>query len=107
MGVWQFDREGETVQQVRVGGRLGCNDASIAQQWALQGRGILYQSELALVDSLASGKLVRLMPDYRGEDASLFAVLPSRRYVPARVQVVMDQLAAAFDSRLARLYEVP
>ena len=104
MGVWQFDREGEAVQQVRVGGRLACNDASIAQQWALQGRGILYQSELALVDMLASGKLVRLMPDYRGEDSSLFAVLPSRRYVPARVQVVMDQLAAAFSSRLERLH---
>ncbi|MEZ0306748.1 MAG: LysR family transcriptional regulator [Ramlibacter sp.] len=105
MGIWQFDREGEPVQQVRVSGRLACNDASIAQQWAQQGRGILYQSELALVDSLASGKLVRLMPGYRGEDASLYAVLPSRRYVPTRVQTVMDQLAAAFNSRLARLHE--
>jgi DNA-binding transcriptional LysR family regulator len=104
MGIWQFDREGEPAQQVRVSGRLACNDASIAQQWALQGRGILYQSELALVDSLASGKLVRLMPGYRGEDASLYAVLPSRRYVPARVQTVMDQLAAAFSSRLDRLH---
>ncbi|ROZ66521.1 LysR family transcriptional regulator [Ramlibacter sp. WS9] len=106
MDVWQFARGDEPPQQVRVGGRLACNDASIAQQWALQGRGILYQSELALVDLLADGQLVQLLPGWQGEDSSLFAVLPSRRYVPTRVQVVMDELAAAFSSRLARLHDM-
>lgn len=104
LDVWQFDaKQGEPLR-VRVDGRLTSNDASIAQQWAIEGRGILYQSELALADAVANGRLVRLFPDYEGEPAPLYAVLPSARYVPARVQVVMDQLAALFTSRLAQLH---
>ncbi|WP_332775757.1 LysR family transcriptional regulator [Polaromonas sp.] len=105
LDVWQFEaREGGTPLPVRVAGRLACNDASIALQWALEGRGIIYQSELALVDSLASGGLVPLFPDHRGEASPLYAVLPSKRYVPARVQAVMDQLSALFAGRLAQLH---
>lgn len=103
LDLWHFEKDGQP-QRVRVDGRLTSNDASIAQQWALEGRGILYQSELALIDALASGRLVRLFPDHRGEAAPLYAVLPSARYVPARVQVVMDQLAALFAGRLAQLH---
>jgi DNA-binding transcriptional LysR family regulator len=104
LDVWQFQARDGTAMRVRVNGRLTSNDASISQQWALEGRGILYQSELALADALASGRLVRLFPDHVGEPAPLYAVLPSARYVPARVQVVMDQLSALFSGRLARLH---
>jgi len=104
LDVWQFESTaGGTPVEVRVAGRLACNDASIAQQWAVQGRGIIYQSELALVDALHGGQLVPLFPDYRGEAASLFALLPSKRYVPARVQAVMDDLSVLFADRLAKL----
>jgi DNA-binding transcriptional LysR family regulator len=105
LDLWQFEpKQGGDSLQVRVDGRLASNDASIAQQWALEGRGILYQSELALVDAIASGRLVPLFPGYRGEAAPLCAVLPSARYVPARVQAVMDQLSALFAGRLAQLH---
>jgi len=101
LDLWRFmPEEGEPVA-VRVGGRLACNDASIAQQWALQGRGVLYQSELALHGPLSRGELVRLLPAWPGEPAPLYAVLPSRRYVPARVKVLVEQLALLFEERLA------
>lgn len=100
---WQFevlDDAGATPLRISVGGRLACNDASIAQQWALQGRGVLYQSELALTAALASGELVRLFPRHTGEPAPLYAVLPSRRYVPARVQALIEHLVARFETLL-------
>jgi DNA-binding transcriptional LysR family regulator len=104
LDLWQFEsKDGEQVR-VRVNGRLASNDASIAQRWALEGRGILYQSELALADAVAAGRLVRLFPDHQGEPAPLYAVLPSARYTPARVQVVMEQLSQLFAGRLARLH---
>ena len=83
-----------------VNGRLTTNDAAIAQQWALQGRGVLYQSELALLAPLESGALVRLLPAWEGESAPLYAVLPSRRYVPARVSALVEHLGALFSERL-------
>lgn len=100
---WQFEAPAEldaAPQRISVGGRLACNDASIAQQWALQGRGVLYQSELALTAALASGELLRLFPRHAGEPAPLYAVLPSRRYVPARVQALIEHLVTRFETLL-------
>lgn len=100
---WQFESLDEldaAPLRINVGGRLSCNDASIAQQWALQGRGVLYQSELALTAALASGELVRLFPRHAGEPAPLYAVLPSRRYVPARVQALIEHLVTRFETLL-------
>lgn len=104
---WQFEPldgpPGGPPVRVSVGGRLACNDASIAQQWAIEGRGIVYQSELALTAPLARGELVQLLPGHAGEPAPLYAVLPGRLYVPARVTQVVDQLAALFAQKLAAL----
>ena len=96
---WVFEPEsGADAVPVRVAGRLTCNDASIAQQWAVQGRGVVYQSELALMHALDRGELVRLLPGWLGEPAPLYAVLPSKRYVPARVEEVVARLADYFTS---------
>lgn len=99
MEQWLFEPEaGGEALAVRVQGRLTCNDASIAQQWALEGRGVVYQSELALMRPLAGGELVRLLPGWLGEPAPLYAVLPSKRYVPARVEEIVTRLADYFTS---------
>ena len=67
---WTFslthDSGGEPLV-VKVRGPLTCHSASIAHEWALQERGIIYISELALGRSLASGALVRLLQYYLGK----------------------------------------
>lgn len=101
---WRFrPLAGGAALDVQVDGRLMCNDASIAQQWALEGRGIVYQSELALTGPLADGRLARLFPRHEGEPAPLYAVLPSQRYVPARVSALVDWLAQRFGDKLVTL----
>ena len=86
---------------VRVQGALTCNDASIAQQWALQGRGVAYLSELGLLEALRRGDLVRLFPDHVGEPAPLYAVMPSNRFVPPRVNLMVEALAVLFAGPVA------
>jgi len=93
--VWPFERDGQWVE-VRVDGDRTSNDASIATQWALAGAGVLYKSELGMADALAAGRLVRLLPHWQGEQYRLNAVLPSRRFVPARVRALVDFLARKF-----------
>lgn len=102
---WLFERrDGQGAPVLaKVSGRLSCNDESIAHQWALQGRGVLYQSEMALADALASGSLVRLFPDHAGEPAPLFAVLPGGRFVPRRISAVIEYLMTRFDQSPATL----
>jgi DNA-binding transcriptional LysR family regulator len=82
--------------EVRVRGRLACDTAAIAQLWARQGGGIVYQSALDLGDALRNGELVRLFPGWLGAPVPLYAVLPSQRYVPARVRVLIEALAEWF-----------
>jgi DNA-binding transcriptional LysR family regulator len=102
--LWRFEPFDPTVGEgceVHVRGRLASDNAAIAHQWALQGRGIVYQPELDLGDALARGDLVRLFPGYVGQPSPLYAVLPSSRFVPMRVKVLVDELSRFFAARLS------
>ncbi len=94
---WRFECDGQWTE-VRVDGDRSADDAALAHQGALAGVGITYKSELDLVHDLASGALVRLLPDWEGENYPLNAVLPSNRFLPARVRALVDFLAAKFET---------
>ena len=97
---WRFERGGEWTE-VQVDGDRGADDAALAHQWALAGAGLTYKSELDLVHDLASGALVRLLPEWEGERYPLNAILPSNRFLPARVRALVDFLAARFEKLAA------
>lgn len=69
---------------------------SLARQWALAGVGVTFKSELDVQRDEASGALVRLLPEWDTEPYPLHALLPSGRFVPARVRALVDFLAAQF-----------
>lgn len=92
---WRFERDGEWTE-VRIDGNRVADDAALAHQWALAGAGLTYKSELDLVHDLASGELVRLLPEWEGEHYPLNAILPSNRFLPARVRALVEFLAAKF-----------
>jgi DNA-binding transcriptional LysR family regulator len=93
--LWRFARNGQWTE-VRVDGDRIVDDASLARQWTLAGRGITLKSALDLRQDEASGALVRLLPDWDTEPYPLHALLPSGRFVPARVRALVDFLAAKF-----------
>lgn len=94
--VWRFWRR-DALQSppldVTVAGRRTADDGGIAHQWALEGRGLTYKSELDIRDSLASGALVEVMPEWVGRPMPLHALLPSQRFLPRRLQALVDHLA--------------
>jgi len=92
---WRFLRQGQWTE-VRVDGDRVADDASLARQWALAGRGITFKSELDVRQDEAAGTLVRLLPDWDTDPYPLHALLPSGRFVPARVRALVDFLAARF-----------
>ena len=92
---WRFLRQGQWTE-VRVDGDRVADDASLARHWALAGRGITFKSELDVRQDEAAGTLVRLLPDWDTDPYPLHAVLPSGRFVPARVRSLVDFLAARF-----------
>lgn len=103
---WRFEHLGKWTE-VRVDGDRVADDAALAHQWALAGVGITYKSELDLVHDLAKGTLVRLLPQWSGERYPLNAILPSNRFIPARVRALVDFLSGKFDELTASTPDRP
>lgn len=93
---WRFTRDGQTVD-IHVNGDRSVDDASLARQWAIAGAGILIKSPIEQRQEMADGRLVRLLREWQLESYPLHAILPSGRFVPARVRALVDFLASKFD----------
>jgi len=83
-------------QEVRVRGNRTADDAAIVHQWAVAGVGILCKSRLDVWQDVQRGALVPLLTAWKSEDYPLNAILPSGRFVPARVRALVDFLAVKF-----------
>lgn len=81
---------------VRVGGRLVCDNGELANDWGLAGLGVLRRSIWDVKTELAEGRLVELLPGWRGDSAPIQLVFPTRRFLPARTRLFIEQLAAEF-----------
>ncbi|MCU8000653.1 LysR family transcriptional regulator [Shewanella sp. SM95] len=88
---WLFRRDGQEFK-VRVTGNRSANDAEIARRWAVAGKGLVFKSSLDLADDLISGRLVRLLPEYKGEPVDLYLVCPGREHVTPVVLLLREML---------------
>ena len=71
-------------------------DGEVAKQWALQGKGVIMRSEWDVAESLAAGRLVRLLPEWSLPDADVVALVASRAGLSARVKLFLSFLQARF-----------
>jgi len=90
---WRFaDRKG-TPASVRISGNLVSNSGDMLRTAALQGVGILLGPGFLVADDLDSGRLIRLLPEYRPVELSMTAVYPHRHHLSAKVRSFIDLLA--------------
>jgi DNA-binding transcriptional LysR family regulator len=90
---WRFvDRKG-TPASVRISGNLVSNSGEMLRTAALQGVGILLGPGFLVADDLDSGRLVRLLSEYRPVELSMNAVYPHRHHLSAKVRTFIDLLA--------------
>ncbi|HEY8353885.1 MAG TPA: LysR family transcriptional regulator [Methylophilaceae bacterium] len=92
---WRFMRDGQSVE-VHVNGNRRADDASLARQWALAGAGILLKTPIEQRKEMAEGRLVRLLPEWKVDSYPLHAIMPSGRFVPARVRALVNFLSDKF-----------
>lgn len=79
-----------------------CGDGHMARIWALEGVGIAFKSLFDVIEDLEEGRLIHVLPVWRGAPMPIHAVFPSRRFLPARVRAVDAAITAAFDARSER-----
>lgn len=94
--LWRLvDRNG-IAHEVRVAGPLHCNSGDLSVAAATAGLGVVMEPDFMLQPALHTGALVRVMPDYEGPSADIWAVYPSRRHLSAKVRVFVDHIVALF-----------
>ncbi len=92
---WRLTRKGETFE-VAVSGSLSSGDGSVLYEWALCGEGISLEAHWDIAADLAAGRLVEVMPEYRGAPAGLYAVFAPGKPVPPRIRLFVDALVKEF-----------
>jgi DNA-binding transcriptional LysR family regulator len=90
---WRFvDRKGGPAS-VRVAGSLITNSGEALRTVALEGVAVCLAAGFMVHDDLESGRLVRLLPEYRPVELSMNAVYPHRHHLSAKVRTFIDMLA--------------
>ncbi len=94
--LWQLEGpEGPTA--VRVSGNVQTNSSEVVREAVAAGLGIALRSTWDVGPALQRGELKIILPDYReSRRVAVYAVYPSRRFLPARVRVFIDFLAELF-----------
>jgi len=78
---------------VRTHGRFRVNNAVAIRDSLAAGAGVGLCPAWLVDDLLASGQLVTVLPEWRGEAQQVSLLSPSRRYRPQRVTMFMDFIA--------------
>ncbi|MEI9402797.1 LysR family transcriptional regulator [Mesorhizobium argentiipisi] len=96
---WRFKGEGEDSISVAVSGPIEVNSPIVARAAALSGLGFAMLPDFVAAPDVASGKLVTALDDRLLAGTGIFAVYPHRRYLPAKVRVLVDFLVQWFKTR--------
>jgi len=77
---------------VTVSGPLSSNSGELVRDWCLAGHGILLRSLWDVAAPLASGALVRLLPEWAMHDADVHWLAPYRTHMPLRLRLLQEFL---------------
>jgi DNA-binding transcriptional LysR family regulator len=99
---WEFTTpDGGTAQvEVRTP-RMRSGNASVRLEAALAGLGVARITSTFCADAVAQGRLVPLLAGHVCGPLKIYAMLPGRRLVPAKVRAFLDALEAQASSRPA------
>lgn len=86
---WELEKDGRAVA-VSVDGPLTVNDQEMIVEAALAGLGLGLVFEDSVGDHLASGRLIRLMPEWCPSFPGLFLYYAGRRQIPPPLQAFID-----------------
>jgi DNA-binding transcriptional LysR family regulator len=93
---WRFeDADGKPVS-VRVHGNIVTSSGEMLRLLALGGHGLFLAPMFMVVDDLAAGTLVPILPEYRTMAFAINAIYPHRNHLSTKVRSFIDLLADRF-----------
>ena len=89
---WVFVVEGR-LESFPLAFRLQANNGDVLAEAAAQGMGITVQPDFIAADYLAAGRLETLLDAFAPPPLGIYAVLPSNRYMPHAVRLLIEFLS--------------
>ncbi|MGA9606192.1 MAG: LysR family transcriptional regulator [Rouxiella badensis] len=93
--LWSFERDGKK-SSVPVSGNLSANESLVLLTGAVEGVGIVMQPVYSAAALIASGQLVRLLPEWQPQSMGIFAIYSTRRQMPVALRALLDFLVEWF-----------
>jgi DNA-binding transcriptional LysR family regulator len=91
---WEYHR-GRKIVKIATPGRLILSDIVNLHGICAAGWGIAQVLEVAVKPMIETGTLVKLLPEWGDERFPVYAIYPSRKYVPLKVRVFIDFIFTA------------
>jgi DNA-binding transcriptional LysR family regulator len=91
---WLYAVDGSTLS-VPIRGRVIANNGEALTKVAAAGIGITRQPDFIAQPFIDSGEVIEVLKKYAIDPLGIYAVLPSNRYIPHRVSVLIEHLSAA------------
>lgn len=93
---WHLETEDGEKHIVRVSPRMGCEDMAAVRNAAIDGLGVAILPDHVCAEALTQGRLVRVLPAWRGQQGIVHLVFTTRRGLPPAVRALINHLAAGF-----------
>jgi DNA-binding transcriptional LysR family regulator len=95
-GQWRLETGAGQTKTVRVGQHVVANNGDAIEAVAVSGAGLALQPDFICHESLASGRLVQVLPGWSGGTIGVYALYPGKLYVPLKVRSFIDWLAGLY-----------
>ena len=90
---WTFRDAAGRSRTVRVAGSLNSNNGDLNAAAAVQSVGIALEPDFIVAAQLKNGTLVRILESFEPPALPIYAVYPSRRFLPAKVRAFVEYFA--------------
>ena len=98
---WHLEAEDGGKHVVRVEPRMGCEDMASVREAAVNGLGIAILPDHVCREALETGRLVRVLPAWRGLRGIVHLVFTTRRGLAPAVRALIHHLAAGFPREIS------
>ena len=89
----------EGPRAARVDASITCDNGDLMRALAVAGHGLAFKSAWDIAEDVRAGRLVPLLGDVILPDAHIYAIYPSRCYLPARIRLFVEHLQQELHKR--------
>jgi len=89
--LWKLS-DGKRTHSIKVKAPIQVNSALSIKQLAIEGSGVAFLPERLVADSLQSGELIRVLPQWSGLKSPYNIIFPAQRNLPQKVRLLIEHI---------------